>query len=119
MMRLFGDHKVINIGVPTKFFEIYDVISRLESFLLCDRPFCHPNNTREIMMKGGAEMDNIFCRKSPEMVTCAWQLFLAMGPAERVQGKVDLLRNKDNSVNVYSPCTVIRMQPIIRRDAYG
>ena len=64
-------------------------------------------------------MDNIFHKKSPEMVTCAWQISLAVGPVERVQGRVDLLRNKDNSVNVYSPCTVIRMQPIIRRDAYG
>ena len=74
------------------------------------------------MTKGGAEMDNIFRKKSPEMVTCAWQISLTVGPVERVQGRVDLLRDKDNkynSVNVYSPCTVVRMQQICRRDAYG
>lgn len=64
-------------------------------------------------------MDNIFHKKSPKMVTCAWQISLAVGPVGRVQGRVDLLRDKYNSVNVYSPCTVVRMQPICRRDAYG
>lgn len=67
-------------------------------------------------------MDHIFRKESPAMVTCAWQLFLAMGPAERVQGRVRLLINNEihyYSVNVYPLCTVIRMQPMSRRDGYG
>ena len=63
-------------------------------------------------------MDHIFRKK----VTCAWQLFLAMGPAERVQGTAGLLGNNYascNSVNVCLICTVVRMQPMCRRDAYG